>query len=102
MPLLAPISKWAAQIGGSSGDRGRRCAISVSSLTRLGLDEHFRERRMRGIGAMRRERQFHITGEFQLALAERPIGDGQPAQFDVVFGGDGDIHASDSMPSTVR
>ena len=39
----------------------------------FGFDEHLREGRMEGVGAMRRKRQFEVTGELDLPAASRSI-----------------------------
>ena len=52
------------------------------------FDEHFRECRVRLIGRVGRHRQFQVTGEFELAGAQGPVGNFDAAQFHVVLGSD--------------
>ena len=47
---------------------------------------------MRFVGGVRGQRQFAVAGEFERAGADGAVGHGDAAEFDVVFGGDGDFH----------
>ncbi len=62
--------------------------------TRLGLfrlNEHFRERRMEGVGTMRRHRQLQVTRKFEAPAASGTIRNGDAPQLGVVVRGDGDV-----------
>ena len=89
---VAPVRTCAAQIGAIFRRASAPPCQKHSAFRTLGFDEHFGERRMRRIGAMRSEREFQIAGELELPAAERAIGDGQTPQFGVVVGGHGHVH----------
>ncbi len=68
----------------------------------LRFDEHFGEGGMSRIGAMRRQGQFQVAGELELPASQRTIGDGQPPQFHIVFGGDGHVQDGFDAEDTPR
>ncbi len=70
----------------------RRRAIRTPSDSAARFRRTSCERGMRGIGAMRSQRQFHVAGELEWPAPRRAIGDRHAPQFHVVFGGDGDLH----------
>ncbi len=57
----------------------------------LALHEQIAERRMQRIGGGRRQHHFGVAGDFDAARRVAPVGDADPAQFDVVLRRDDDI-----------
>ena len=55
------------------------------------LHEHLGKRGGRSIGGVRGQGQFGVTGELQVPVSQRAIGDAQAPHFHVVFGRDADF-----------
>ena len=68
-------AKCAAHTCGSSRERRRRVATSApNSATIFGLDEHLGEGRMGVVGGRRRQHQFGVGGELDLARTATAVG----------------------------
>ncbi len=80
----------------SPGSRRRRWHSSAELAgSVLGLEEQLPERRVRQVGGRRREREFDVAGDVDLARARALIGDREPAHLDVVLGRHGDVELAD-------
>ena len=91
LAVVAPTRMCAAQMGGSSGERGPAVrdqharlghSVSTNILAKAGWALSAR---------VRRQRQFDVTGEFELAVRSERLVMREAAQFDIVLGGDGDF-----------
>ena len=89
MASPSTTARCAAQISGSSGARRRRVArMSADVGEILGLDEQLGEGRMGDVGGLRRQRQFGIGGDLDLARAGAGVGDRDAADLGIVLGRD--------------
>ncbi len=79
-------------MGGSPSCRGRRKARSASLFGhRLSLDEQFVERRMLPVCVVRRQREFDVARQIELAGPERTIDQRHSPDLDVIFRGDDNL-----------
>ncbi len=72
-----------------SGARPARAKNGGLIWQQLGLHKKAMISRMAGFGARIHEHHLSITGQFQMLIMAREVGDGHAAQFDIVFGRDG-------------